>query len=179
MKAIDWDRVEAATEQRRLPPGGYVCGITRVEDVPEKEYLLLEYDIAEGEYKNYYRQLYAARGFWGGKMYKSYKERALPFFKSFAKAVERSNEGYVWKGDEQSLKRRLVGLVLADEEYRKADGSVGTRLYVARETEVAVIRGGDYEVPPCKRLADSVSPPPLPTAPAAFAEELLDDELPF
>ena len=55
MKKIDWNNVKENGSQ--LPAGGYVCGITSVEDVPEKEYLKFEFDVAEGEYKNYYRAL--------------------------------------------------------------------------------------------------------------------------
>ncbi len=178
MKAIDLSRVEAAQEHRRLPAGGYVCGITRVEDVSEREYLRMEFDIAEGEYKNYYRQLQEKHGFWGGKLYKSYKEKALPFFKAFTTAVERSNAGYVWDNNEQSLKRKLVGLVLGEEEYRKNDGSVGVRLYVAKEIEADRIRCGNYEVPLCKQLPEPVAPVSMPLV-VMQPEELLDDELPF
>ena len=52
MKKIDWNNVEEAKDGR-LPAGGYICGITSVEDVANSEYLRFEYDIAEGEYKNY------------------------------------------------------------------------------------------------------------------------------
>lgn len=178
MKAIDLSRVESAEVRRQLPAGGYVCGITRVEDVPAREYLLVEFDIAEGEHKNHYRQQQEQRGFWGGKLYKSYKEKALPFFKAFVTAVERSNAGYVWDNDEQSLKRKLVGLVLAEEEYRKTDGRVGVRLYAAQVTDADRIRCGDYTVPPCKRL-DGEAMPLSPAAASVPTEELWDDELPF
>ena len=39
MKKINWKNVEEAKEFEKLPAGGYICGITAVEDVPEKEYL--------------------------------------------------------------------------------------------------------------------------------------------
>ena len=115
MKILNLDNVNAAEEFDRLIPGGYVCGITAVEDVPEKEYLRIEYDIAEGKLKNYYRTLYNNKGFWGGSTIKSYKEKALPFFKGFITAVEQSNAGYKWDNDENKLIRKLVGFVLAEE----------------------------------------------------------------
>lgn len=49
MKNINWNSVPDPVELPRLTPGGYVCKITVAVDVPEKEYLKLEYDIAEGE----------------------------------------------------------------------------------------------------------------------------------
>ena len=46
MKHIDWDNVKEAKGFEKLPMGGYVCGITAVEDVPDKEQLKFEFDIA-------------------------------------------------------------------------------------------------------------------------------------
>ena len=46
---------EASTgESKRLPAGGYICKYTNVEDNEEKQYLYMEFDIAEGEYKGYF-----------------------------------------------------------------------------------------------------------------------------
>ena len=128
MRPIDLSNVEEAKDFERVTPGGYVCGITNVKDVPAQEYLLIEYDIAEGNLKNYYRQLYEKKDFWGGKFVKSYKEKALPFFKGFITAVENSNNGYKCNYDETTLKRKLIGLVFAEEEYKKNDGTIGKRL---------------------------------------------------
>ena len=69
MKNIDWQNVEEVKEYVRVAPGGYVCVITAVEDVPDKEYLRIEYDIAEGENKGYYKALYDSKGVLGGIVY--------------------------------------------------------------------------------------------------------------
>ena len=128
MRNIDWNQVNEAQEFEHVTPGGYVCGITSVEDVPinpntgKGDYLKIEYDIAEGSLKNYYRSLYNSKGFWGGSFVKSYKETALPFFKAFKTAVENSNKGYTFNNDEKTLVRKLVGLVLGEEEYQANDG---------------------------------------------------------
>src|SRR5690554_4623694 len=104
MKDLNLKEVIEAQEFKRVAPGGYICRITMVEDVTDKEYLLLEYDIAEGEFKDYYCSLYESRGFWGAKFVKSYKEKALPFFKGMITAVERSNKGFKFDNDETKLK---------------------------------------------------------------------------
>lgn len=51
MKALNgYNEVKASTgEYARLPAGGYVCKITKVEDVAAKEYLRVSFDIYEGE----------------------------------------------------------------------------------------------------------------------------------
>ena len=157
MKNINLNNVQEAQDFERVKPGGYVCGITAVEDVPSKEYLRIEYDIAEGNLKNYYRNLYNSKGFWLGNFIRSYKDSALPFFKAFITAVEQSNMGYHWNNDEKTLTRKLIGLVLGEEEYKANDGSVKTRLYVARVTSAEKIRKGDFTVPPLKKLAGTTS----------------------
>lgn len=156
MKRINWNEVKEAGTF--LPAGGYVCGITSVEDVPDKEYLMFEFDIAEGEFINYYRSLNERKNFWGGTFVKSYKEKALSFFKSMIVCFEKSNEGFRFVDDEKSFKRKRIGLVLSEEEYEKKDGSIGTRLYVSDFKTVEDIRNGKYKVAELKKLAGTSSP---------------------
>ena len=65
------DSVQEAGDSRRLPAGGYVCKYTNVEDNSDKNYLYMEFDIAEGEYKGYYKELEERLDFWGGRCYRS------------------------------------------------------------------------------------------------------------
>lgn len=165
MKSINLDAVQEAQEFERLGPGGYVCGIIRAEDVPEKEYLRIEFDIADGPFKNYFRGMRErlALDSWpaSGVLYRSYKESALPFFKQFVTCVQVSNAGYVFKNDEATLARKLFGVVMGEEEYEKNDGTIGTRLKAATVRSVKAIREGDFKVPTIKKLK---------TAPAAYAD---------
>ena len=156
MKKINWNEVKEAGTF--LPAGGYVCGITSVEDVPDKEYLIFEFDIAEGKFINYYRSLNERKNFWGGTFVKSYKEKALSFFKSMIVCFEKSNEGFKFVDDEKSFKRKRIGLVLSEEEYEKKDGSIGTRLYVSDFKTVEDIRNGKYKVAELKKLAGTSAP---------------------
>ena len=91
---------EATGESTRLPAGGYICKYTNVEDVSEKSYLYMEFDIAEGDFKGYFADLDERAGFWAGKCYRSYKENALPMFKRMCSAVTKSNKGYIFDGNE-------------------------------------------------------------------------------
>lgn len=176
MKPINLSNVQEAG-QFGLPASGYVCVITNAEDVPEKEYMLVEFDIAEGEHKDYYKKLQEARNFWGGSMYKSYKEKALPMFKRFCSAVTKSNPGYIFdageqNSDETTLKGKLIGLVFFEEEYIGNDGKVKTRLKVDYETDVEKIRNKDFKVKPKKLLPDDQRPKEF-TAPSG------EEEIPF
>lgn len=153
MRNVNWDTVNEATEFKRPGPGGYIVRIKAVEDVEEKEYLKIEYDIADGEFKGYYQDLYKSRGFWGGSFIRSYKEKALPFFKAFKTSVEVSNPGFVFKNDPLTLVGKFLGIVLGEEEYESNSGEIKKRLYVAQCRSGQTIRDGDFEVPELKRLA--------------------------
>ena len=178
MKHIDLNDVQEATEFQALPVGGYICGIVRVEDLPDKEYLRIEYDIADGKYKNYYRDQIQRNPdwHWGGVLIRSYKEKALPFFKAFVTSVEKSNAGYKFSDDEKTLVRKFVGLVLAEEEYTKNNGDVGKRLYVASVHSVDAIKKGKFKVPELKRLAGAA---PAATQQGSFENLPDEDDLPF
>ncbi|MEE0897471.1 MAG: hypothetical protein U0L88_07570 [Acutalibacteraceae bacterium] len=152
MKHIDWNNVEEAKGFEKLPAGGYICGITAVEDVPDKEYLKFEFDIADGPHKNEFRALYDAKGFWGASFVKSYKEKARGFFKKMLVAFEKSNSSFVFNDDEKIFKRKLIGLVLGYEEYTANDGSVKQRLIVTDWLPVADIKAGNFTIPKLKTL---------------------------
>ena len=163
MKAINLAEVQEAGTGLGLKAGGYVCTITNVEDVPSKEYLYVEFDIAEGEFKNYYKKLQEAKNFWGGSFYKSYKEKALPMLKRFCSAVTKSNAGYIFdagaqNSDEKTLKGKLIGLVLFEEEYIKNNGEIGRRLKVDYECDVEKIRKGKFKVKELKKLPEDQRP---------------------
>ena len=174
MRDLGLASVQEAQEFKRLTTGAYICKITAVEDVEDKEYLKVEYDVADGEFKDYYKDLNEKKNFWGGKLIRSYKESAKPFFKSFVVAVENSNSGYKFDNDEKKLVGKLIGLVLAEEEYKKNDGTIGVRLYVANTKSVADIKKGGIDIPQLKRLAGYSEDK------AAFTTiDNIDEDLPF
>lgn len=172
MKAINGynDVKENSGEFPQLPAGGYVCKITKVEDVESKEYLKITFDIYEGEYRGWYREQrerLSDAGFspdYVGTTLRSYKENALGFFKAFISAVDASNGTKlgpcVEQGlDEQKLVGALVGFVIGYEEYKKAKGKnagqIGEREKVVSVKPIDKIRSGDYKVPELKKLGSS------------------------
>lgn len=157
MKQVNLANVQEASESKRLPAGVYICVIRNVEDVPDKEYLKVTYDIADGEYKGYYDDLRANHPDWGwvGAYVKSYKDAALPMFKRFCSAISKSNAGFVFDGgginsDERTLIGKRLGITLREEEYYKNDGDIGTRLIVFKEFPVDDLR--NQKTPPKKEL---------------------------
>lgn len=179
MKQFDLDSVVEANEFPRVKPGGYICQITAVNDVPNQEYLKIEYDIAEGDLKDYYFNLYKTKGFWGGSFIRSYKDTAKPFFKAFITAVERSNKGYQWDFDESKLKKKFIGLILGEEEYQGNDGVTKKRIYVAQVHSVEKIRKGDFKIPELKK--EKLQTAGKGTVPDGFHPigDTIEEDLPF
>lgn len=150
----NWNNIEAQgnEEYKRLVPGGYVCRITKVEDHPDKSYLYIEFDVAEGEFTGYGASCMERNGFTPLRMYRSYTEKAAGMFKGFTQDVEQSNAPhYKWDWKEQGLVGRVIGVVIGEEEYRKQDGSIGTR-FNARTKPASAIREGKFKVPEKKTL---------------------------
>lgn len=152
MKNLNLDDVEEAKDYDILKAGGYICVITGVIDKADKEYLKIEFDIKEGEYKDYYSKLYESFNFWAGSFIKSYKEGALPFFKKFITTVEKCNPGFKWMNDETQLENKLVGLVLSEEEYENNNGDIKVKLAVTDVKIIEDIRKGNFKIMPKKTL---------------------------
>ena len=161
MKKVDLSKVKEAGSgsYKRLPVGGYVLRILKVVDVPEYNRLDFYYDIAEGEYKDYYNERYKANNEnkkWGGRFSKSYdanNERALPFFKQFVTAVQNSNKGFVWDEEhEQQFVKKLVGATFREEEFVGQNGKVAVSCKPDMFHSVDKIRSGDFTIREIKRL---------------------------
>ena len=187
MKKVDMSNVREPGENRRPPAGAYICQIIKAEDNPDKEYLIVTYDIAEGEYKGYYGGLREEHPDWTsvGRYFKSYKTKALPMFKRFCSAISKSNGAFVFDGsnansDESTLKGRLVGLVFQEEEYYSNSGDKRTRLVVSKEFPIDKL--AEQKIPPVKRLEEEPAKQEAATSPDGFInipEGMADDGVPF
>lgn len=83
MKALNWESVEESAPWSKLPAGGYVVEIVAVEDVAAREYLNVVFDIAEGEFKDYYDDEFGRNNPWAHRFVRSYKRSAEGMFKNF------------------------------------------------------------------------------------------------
>lgn len=202
MKKIDLDNVQEFTRFRN-PVGGFICEIKTVEDVADREYLKVGYDIAEAlsedqkEFVGMYAKRKAERDFDYPTTVISYKENSLPFFKGFVTALENSNKGYKWDNDENKFVGKKIGFVIGEEEYEGRDKNgmpkVKVRTYVAERHSVQAIKDGDFEVPEFKKLSQPVVDRPVnpfeqsvnstPIAPDPIEgggfEAVDDDDCPF
>lgn len=185
MKHIEnWDDIqEQQPGEFELPaPGGYIARIVNVDDVENKEYLRIKWEFEEGQYKGSNAETYNRAGFWPIVLIRSYKPKALGFFKAFKTSVEMSNKGYAFDDRRPGeLAGKLMGVVLGEEEYIKGDGSAGKRLYVYQVRSVKAVRNNDFEVPKLKRLKQDGRPPASYGQDEQFqrVEPLSDDDCPF
>ena len=183
MKPINnYENVQASTgEFARPSAGGYICKIVDVEDVPMNEqgkgdYLRIEYDSADGEFKGYYKEQFDRwGGNWNASFIRSYKEKAIGMLKHFTNCIEQSNAGYEWDWNEKGLIGKVVGLVLGEEEYQNNAGEIKTKLVVSQVKTVEDIKNGNFKVPAPKKLTTQSSTNDFdPLAPATD-----DSDLPF
>lgn len=162
MKKInDWENIKESSDFKRLEAGAYICAIKAVEDVPEKEYLKIYFDIVKGDEKGYFQKLYDSDTRkdkkWpiAGTLIRSYKDSALSMFKGFITAIEKSNKNYKWDFNEKSLVKKYIGLIIADEEYLNQKGQKRVRNYVASVRSLEAIEKGDFTIPALKELDES------------------------
>lgn len=136
----DYDKAKEAAKYvpgERLPVGAYVAKILGVkleagkpsQRDPNKvtsDTLIVQYDIAEGEYKDFFRKQYEQNT----NEDKKFKGRTTVYLpkddgtkedgwtkNAFAKwtvSLEESNNGYVWDWDENKWKDKLIGLVFGE-----------------------------------------------------------------
>lgn len=172
MDIINWNDVKDQAE--RPEAGGYIAKITAVEDNLEKKCLFISWDFIDGPFKNANAETAAALGFWPMKIARSYKPKALGFFKAFKTAVEDSNRGFVFTNDPQSLVGKFIGVVMGEEAYRNKKGEVRTRTYVYQTRSAHAIQSGDFSIPEFKPLTGAA-----PANDFAIIPESEDEGLPW
>ena len=185
MRVKNWNIIEESKPSTMLEPGGYVCRITAVEDVPSKEYLWIIYDVAEGPQAGIYRDMGVADD-WKHRFTRSYKESAEGMFKAFLNRLEESNSGrgggrafsvanWQTRSNEQEFVGLEIGLVFGKELYTSDKGEDKERTVVSYVCAAQDIRNNDFKVPAVKDKRESV-----PSAPAgAQSSNLNDEDVPF
>lgn len=104
----------------KLPAGVYVCKIIGVK--AEADRIKLQFDVAEGEYKDFFQKQYkeskdedrkykGMANIWIPKDDGSDQDiRTKTNFARWTTALEESNKGYVWDWDESKWKDKLIGI---------------------------------------------------------------------
>lgn len=160
-----------------LPAGVYVGKVlgAKVETQSisghDVERLVMQLDVAEGDYKDHYKKVFdASKGgmypakFKGvfrltipkaGDQYESMNKRIL---QGAAWAFEESNSGYKWDFDESKLKGLLVGFSVRDAEYLVEDAEGPrkvTSTEICRLESVKEVRAGKVKTPKPRELKEA------------------------
>lgn len=173
-KFNDYDNIQIFDSNyfRAVVPGGYVCKVVsaRVEDFSSCSILKVAFDIVEGEFAQYYTQRFNyaksqnPNAKWGGifdvfipkddgSEKDGYTKQA---FKRFTTSIERSNQGYVWNWNENTLKGKLFGGVFGREQFKASDGSLKFTTKCRFANSVDTIRKGEFKIPQDKLVKDNV-----------------------
>lgn len=162
-----------------LPCGAYVCKIHDATDFPEKQYIVIEYDIADGEYKGYAADTAERAGFWPLKAWLSYKDRAIGMFKGRIKAVESANPNWTFDFTDRGMIGKLFYATVVEEEYTKSDGSIGTRNNLDKMIKYDDYKAGRFKVPGKILVTQAAEVAQASSASNDFLSQTDDNDLPF
>lgn len=134
-KPAGYDEAQSFGAFETLPAGGYKCLIKRVvceQALNGKNFLKLAIDIAEGEFKDFFRKKFDSdtreEKKWScvwAVFVQGYEDNTTnPKFKGLITSVEASNNGFKFDFDEQKLVNKKVGIVFREEEFIGTDGQV-------------------------------------------------------
>lgn len=168
-KPSRYDEVQVYEAAERLPVGGYVLKIlgAKVEQYSWGNVLVLRFDISEGDHKSFYQLNYNAQT--ENKKWKgTYRinlpkndgteqdEWSIKKLKAAMTAVEKSNEGYTWDWNENSLVGRYVGGLFGNREW-EMNGKRGFYTDCRSFCSVERIRSGNFQIPADKLLGNSTA----------------------
>lgn len=188
-----------------LTPDNYVCKIVDVIDNEEKEFYQVSFDIANGEFKDYYKDQFEyfksnnadAKWPFNATIYFSYKENNIDRFRTNIDIIERSNAGYNLENtnfDEKSLIGKLFVIPFLNHEIPKPDLQGNPKIIVKpngfirslpsfQAGEVPAVKldvqklSSEYDL---KKWAEETANAPVNnTKPQAQAPAINVDDLPF
>ena len=168
-----------------LPAGGYVAKIlnAKVETYDWGEKLCISFDIAEGEYKDFFSKQYKENTRedkkWKGNFRLTVPQESNQYFDSQKRtfgnaiwAIEESNPGYHWDWNEDALKGKMVGVLFRNFEY-DIDGKQGWSTECCTFVSVEDVRTGNFKQPKDKPIRNKTTS----NAPASNFAVLNNDSL--
>ncbi len=161
----NWNEVKEFSDRQKLPLGAYVCKVKRaaVQNNQYGDQLCILFDIVEGEFSGFYNDEFKTNTK-EDKKWKGVLRLFIPkddgsekdewtkrTFKGLTTAFEKSNPGYSWNWDENSLAGKLVGILFRNEEW-EYDGKTGWAVRPFRAISVESVREEDFTIPKDKPL---------------------------
>lgn len=185
-KPAGYDEAQAYTgESIQLPKGKYVCSIVQVATQTSQngnEQFVILFDIAEGEYKDFYKKMFEAAKAQNGKNAKwkgVYKQnmdgKGTSWLKGIITSIERSNNfTFQWdkEGNEKTLVGKKFGGIFRREQFRADDGTTPFATKLWRVRSVAGL--DEAEIPEDELLPEGAQsgarPDPANAAPPSFTD---------
>lgn len=189
MKKFDVEIKRSVGAGDPLPVGGYFAKImnAEVKEYTWGEVLVVSFDIAEGEYKDFFANQYKANTNedkkWKGNFRINVPQEGNQWYdsqkRSFGNAIaciEESNNGYHWDWDEAKLKGKMVGVLFREREW-EWEGKSGITTECCAFCSVDDVRCGNFKTPRPKMLNKQTT---TETKKEKDFEEIISDEdLPF
>ena len=191
-KPSNWNEVQEFSDRPKLPLGAYVCKVKQAKVVDNNygSQLAILFDITEGEYAGFFQKDYASNTAqdkkWRGLLRvwipkddgSENDEITKRTFKGMTTSFEKSNPGYQWDWNENSLAGKTVGILFRNEEY-DYQGRQGWSVRPFRALSVDTVRNGEYTMPKDKPLKNKSNSAPANPNPNNGYTEVDDEELPF
>lgn len=160
-KPANFDQINENSISRKLPMGGYVAIIRKVTDVPGDQYLNIEYDIAEGDFKGVAVEAYEKWGKWNHSFRVYYTDKSMWRFKRFIIRTEQTNPNFTFDwNNPQCLVNKGIGLVIGYRQYWGNDGSLKDGLDVQDFCTATEVREGNLPKEPECRAPKTAAPAP-------------------
>ena len=189
MRRIDGMKIERSVGSEPLPAGGYVAKIlnAEVKEYDWGEVLVISFDIAEGEHKDFFAKQYKSNTSedkkWKGNFRINVPQESNQYFesqkRSFGNAIaciEESNNGYHWAWDESTLKGKMVGVIFRNFEWETDTGATGWSTECGTFVSVDDIKNGKFRPMKDRPLKKKATE----SAPATIDFTFIDDsDLPF
>ena len=170
MKAFNGLEIKkSVSASEPLPAGGYVAKIlnAKVEEYSWGEVLVISFDIADGEYKDFFSKQYKENTRedkkWKGNFRLTVPQESNQYFDSQKRtfgnaiwAIEESNSGYHWDWNESALKGKMVGVLFRNYEY-DVDGRQGWSTEACTFVSVEDVRTGNFKHPKDKPLRNKTA----------------------
>lgn len=191
-KPNNWNEVQEFTDRQKLPNGAYVCKVKqcKVVDTDYGQQLAILFDISEGEFAGYYQRDFDSSTV-QDKKYRGVMRVWLPkddgsdndeitkrSFKGMVTAFEKSNPGYKWDWNENSLSGKTIGILFRNEEW-EYNGKNGWAVRPFRAISADTVRNEEYTLAKDKPLKNRTVAAPAYPNPNNGYMEVTDEELPF
>lgn len=161
---------KTVSNYEQLPKGNYVCKIMGIEEVTSKNGnrgIKVSFDIAEGDYKDFYAKKYQADDredkrwspdavYWISIPYDDCPGYIQDGWDTFWANVEDSNNGYVFNGNEKTVKGKTFGGFFRIEQ-TEYNGRIYDHTRLAKTCIAQDVRDGKATWSPKDKLIDQSS----------------------